>query len=153
MILSKVRTGTARFLNGAVKSRVRFQATSVATGKWNGGVRFLSTESEKEFQESGILDENGLTVFDTLHEMQTRACKVYAKNDLFGTYQEESKIFEYMTYEEYDEKVNQCRATLKTLGKLEFQTTVHKLVLAFRFILTSSLNFLNFCYKRRGRIQ
>jgi hypothetical protein len=89
----------------------------VASGKWNGSVRFISSEREKDFQELGFLDENGLTVFDTLHEMQVRACKVYAQNDLFGTYQEGSNSFEYMTYDEYDNKVNQCRAALKTLGE------------------------------------
>jgi hypothetical protein len=89
---------------------------TVASGKWNGSVRFISSE-KKDFQELGFLDENGLTVYDTLHEMQVGACKVYAQNDLFGTYQEGSNSFEYMKYDEYGKKVDQCRAALKTLGE------------------------------------
>ena len=79
--------------------------------------RFISTEQTEEFQKLGILDDQGLTVFDTLHEMQVNSCKVFSPNELFGTYDEASNSFLYMTYDEYSQKVNQCRALLKDLGK------------------------------------
>lgn len=64
-----------------------------------------------------MLDDQGLTVFDTLHQMQVNSCQVYKENELFGTYDEASNSFLYMTYEEYNQKVNQCRSLLKDLGK------------------------------------
>jgi hypothetical protein len=80
--------------------------------------RFISSENEKHFHELGYLDERGLTVFDTLHEMQFRSCQVYAQNDLFGTYNPKSDKFEYMTFEEFSQKVHECRAVLKDLGAM-----------------------------------
>ena len=70
----------------------------------------------------GYLDENGLTVFDTLHEMQVRSCAVFADNDLFGTYNPESKQFVYESFEDYATQVNQCRAVLKDLGELDLSS-------------------------------
>ena len=85
-------------------------------------LRFLTTESssKQRFQEEGILDQDGLVQFDTLHEMQSRACAVFENNQLFGTFSESSESFEYMTYGEYGRKVNQCRMVLKDLGKWLF---------------------------------
>lgn len=51
-----------------------------------------------------------------IDEMQVNSCKVYADNDLFGTYDEASKSFEYITYQEYANRVDRCRAVLKDLG-------------------------------------
>ena len=79
--------------------------------------RFITTEQEKHFQGKGCLDEQGLTVFNTLHELQVNSTLVFSENKLFGTYDEESKSFLYMTYSEYNEKVNQCRTLLKDLGE------------------------------------
>jgi long-chain acyl-CoA synthetase len=85
-------------------------------------IRFMSTsitpltENEKAFQAKGFLDDRGLTVFDTLHEMQVRSCEVFAPRKLFGTYSKESKQFEWMTYQEFDREVNKCRAVLKDIG-------------------------------------
>jgi hypothetical protein len=122
MMASNLRAGTTRILNGALRKRNRLlPAAQVATAKWYESARFSSTEREKKFQELGFLDEKGLTTFDTLHEMQVRSCKVYAENDLFGTYQKDSNSFEYMTYEEYGDKVDKCRATLRDLGKLNMR--------------------------------
>jgi hypothetical protein len=63
MISSKIRTGTTRFLKDTLRNnRARVLPTATQT------TRFVSTEQEKEFQERGILDEEGLTVFDTLRK-------------------------------------------------------------------------------------
>jgi hypothetical protein len=82
-----------------------------------GASRCISTEQEKHFQEMGYLDEKGLTVFDTLHEMQVRSCAVFSKNDLFGTYDPESKQFVYESFQDYANQVDKCRAVLKDLGE------------------------------------
>lgn len=72
----------------------------------------------KKWQELGYVDEKGLTVFDTLHEMQVRACQTYAANPIFGTYVEkENPEFEWMTFKDYEEKVDKCRAVLKDIGE------------------------------------
>lgn len=60
----------------------------------------LSKAEEKALQEEGILDERGLVVFDTLHNMQTRSCRVFAPKNLFATYSEETKNFEWMSFAE-----------------------------------------------------
>ena len=81
--------------------------------------RFYTTPAEEEkFRQEGFLDEKGLTIFNTLHEMIHGSCRVYAHNELFGTYSPTTEKFEYMTYEEFGNKVNQCRSMLKNLGKL-----------------------------------
>lgn len=73
--------------------------------------------SMADFQAQGLVDSQGLTVFNTLHELQTTACKVYSDNELFGTFSEASGHFEYLTYKDFGEKVDECRAVLKHLGK------------------------------------
>ena len=74
----------------------------------------------KEWQEKGYVDERGLTVFDTLHEMQIRSCKTYSDNQLFGTYTEgpdgKNARFEWMTYHEFSVAVDKCRAVLQDIG-------------------------------------
>lgn len=79
--------------------------------------RFYTTPAEEEeFRKKGLLDENGLTVFDTLHEMIHGSCRVYSQNDVFGTYNPQSAKFEYMSYQEFGNKVDQCRSMLKNIG-------------------------------------
>lgn len=58
-----------------------------------------------------------LVFFSFSDEMQTNSCKVFAKNDLFGTYSEASQAFEFMSYSEFAHKVDLCRSVLKDLGK------------------------------------
>ena len=94
--------------------------------------RFLTNEQEKHFHEMGCLDKQGMTAFSTLHELQVNSTLVYSENELFGTYNEESKSFQYMTYSEYNEKVNQCRALLKDLG--ECHATTHALDILTLFL-------------------
>ena len=62
------------------------------------------------------LTEDGFTQFDTLHEMISRSTRVFADNELFGTYSAESNQFEWITFQDYEEKVHQCRSALKDLG-------------------------------------
>lgn len=64
----------------------------------------------------GLVDSQGLTIFDTLHELQETSCKVYANNELFGTYNDLLGNFEYIKYSEFGQKVDECRAVLKHLG-------------------------------------
>jgi hypothetical protein len=71
----------------------------------------------ERFQKLGYLNEQGLTQFDTLHEMQVRSCQVYAPNPLFGSYSESSKAFEWMTFAQFDTQVQKCRTLLKDLGE------------------------------------
>lgn len=77
-------------------------------------------EREKPFLEKGWIDERGLTQFDTLHENQVRACALYAKNELYGLYNEETGEFEFETYEYFGKQVNKARDVLKHLGTLFF---------------------------------
>lgn len=64
--------------------------------------RLLSTTAtiRPEWVSSGIMDEQGLVVFDTLHNMQTRACTVYGERNLFATYDKEKEGFQWMSYSE-----------------------------------------------------
>jgi long-chain acyl-CoA synthetase len=78
-----------------------------------------STKFDK-FREHGIVDDRGMLVFDTLHEMQVRSCQIYAQNDLFGTFDSMSGSFKYMSYAEFGKKVDTCRAMLKDLGIEQF---------------------------------
>jgi hypothetical protein len=75
------------------------------------------TEQERVFYAQGLVDERGLTIFDTLHEMQVRSCHVYASHPLFGTYSNETQRFEWTTYAYFQDRVDTCRTLLKDLGK------------------------------------
>jgi hypothetical protein len=84
----------------------------------------------KKWQEIGYVDEKGLTLFDTLHEMQVRSCATYAENELFGTYTEgkdgKDSSFQWMTFQEYATNVNKCRAVLKDIGTfVSVNTRIH----------------------------
>lgn len=84
--------------------------------------RSVSTDQEKHFQELGVLDDQGLTTFNTLHELQVNSSLVFKDQELFGTYVEESKSYDYITYDEYSQRVNKCRVLLKDLGKKSDKT-------------------------------
>ncbi|KAL3922081.1 MAG: hypothetical protein SGILL_002395 [Bacillariaceae sp.] len=77
-----------------------------------------SSSSLADFQDQGLVDSSGLTQFNTLHELQLTACKVYPDNELFGTFSESSGRFEYFTYKDFGQKVEECRAVLKHLGEI-----------------------------------
>lgn len=128
MIGSKLRHGGGIAVRRSVllrQGRVAAAANpsvvgNIGTADVNNARRFISTEQEKHFQELGYLDERGLTVFDTLHEMQYRSCQVFADNELFGTFNQATGKFEFDTYETYGKQVDTCRALLKDLGVGEY---------------------------------
>ena len=117
MLASKLRPVSQRVGSSLSRSAKGILPKAAATTTTAASdARFISTAQVEEFQKQGILDDQGLTVFDTLHEMQVNSCKVFTENELFGTYDEPSNSFLFMTYDEYNQKVNQCRALLKDLG-------------------------------------
>ena len=117
MLASKLRP-VSRHAGGSLLRSAKgiLPKATTTTTIGSDATRFISTAQTEEFQKQGILDDQGLTVFDTLHEMQVNSCKVFTQNELFGTYDEPSNSFLFMTYDEYNQKVNQCRALLKDLG-------------------------------------
>ena len=76
--------------------------------------------SSRSFSSSGsqlVDDETGLLKFNTLHELQENACQVYGHDhELFGTFSESSQKFEYMTYSDFGQRVEECRSVMKDLG-------------------------------------
>jgi long-chain acyl-CoA synthetase len=113
MIASKMRPGIGCLRRAIRNQKIRIPSRSASAAPQE---RLLSTADVERFQKEGLLDEKGLTVFDTLHEMQLSSCQVYSQNELFGTFSPKSEKFEWMTYEEYGKKVDQCRSMLKDLG-------------------------------------
>jgi hypothetical protein len=79
---------------------------------------FNFTPEEQGWYDQGIIDERGLTVFDNLHSMQVHSCHVFRNKPLFGTFSDDTKAFEWMSFQEYADRVDQCRAMLKDLGEL-----------------------------------
>ena len=76
--------------------------------------------ADLSLQERGILGDDDLLKFNTLHELQDHASVAFDKNSLFGTYVEKKENkgqYEWMTYGEFGDKVNLCRSVLKDLGK------------------------------------
>ena len=73
----------------------------------------LHTESKSS---SGLIDCNGHLQFNTLHELANNATTSYAANPLFGTYQNDTKAFNWMTYQQFSNEITSCRSVLKDLG-------------------------------------
>lgn len=79
----------------------RLSSKVAATGRTTRSLSsYVLTDAEKQWQSQGILDERGLVAFDTLHNMQVRSCQVFSDKNLFSTYSEETKDFEWMTFAE-----------------------------------------------------
>jgi len=80
--------------------------------------------SKEELRGRRVLDENNLLSFETLHELQKHATDAYGPNHLFGTYEAEPSgekgAFRWMTYKEWGDTVDTCRAMLKDLGVREY---------------------------------
>ena len=112
--------------------------------------RFLTTGEEKEFRGRGILDDEGMVTFETLHELQVRSSLVYSDNEIFGTFDPETGKYDWITYAEYSQRVNQCRTLLKDIGtnnderKKEHYSCCGKLLLP---LLTSLIYFFIFLFK------
>ena len=118
MLSTKVRPIANKVLKPIARNGCRELSASLSM-PMNGtpSNRSISTERENHFKDLGYLDNDGLTVFDTLHDMQVRSCAVYAENELFGSYDETENKFKYVTYEEFGGQVDKCRSVLKDLGK------------------------------------
>ena len=72
--------------------------------------------SSSTAETESLVDERNLLKFDTLASLQANACKNFATNKLFGTYNSDSKAFEWMDYKGFDDKVALTRGVLKDLG-------------------------------------
>eukprot|EP00529_Nitzschia_sp_RCC80_P017867 CAMPEP_0113495474 /NCGR_PEP_ID=MMETSP0014_2-20120614/29629_1 /TAXON_ID=2857 /ORGANISM="Nitzschia sp." /LENGTH=843 /DNA_ID=CAMNT_0000389375 /DNA_START=149 /DNA_END=2681 /DNA_ORIENTATION=- /assembly_acc=CAM_ASM_000159 len=107
--------------------------TTTSSGRWSdSNAARLSTSttadtttftSSRAFSSSQQLvdGETGLLKFNTLHELQENACQVYSHDhELFGTFSESSQKFEYMTYSDFGQRVEECRSVLKDLGVRPF---------------------------------
>lgn len=101
--------------------RLLARAQSAAAASDAADATATFTPRERELQRQGLLDERGLTVFHTLHEMQVNSCRVFAEKQLFGTYSEASQRFEWMSFQDYADQVDRCRAMLKDLGASSFR--------------------------------
>lgn len=78
----------------------------------------LSSQQIEAFQKDGYLDTDQVLVnFDTLHNMQVRGCKVFEQKNLFGTHNKTTSKFDWMTFQEFGDHVDRCRAVLKDLGE------------------------------------
>jgi hypothetical protein len=116
MLASRARTLSSSLLhNGSLRLLSKQSLRSLSSAPSSSSYSF--SPHEQALFDQGILDERGLTVFHTLHEMQVNSCKVYADKNLFGTFSEESKQFEWMTFQDYAHQVDRCRAMLKDLGE------------------------------------
>jgi len=119
MITMQLRPIANKFINPITRNRGRELTASLAT-HWGLSSRSISTEKENHYKDIGYLNDDCLTIFSTLHDMQVRSCEVYSENELFGSYRNETDSFHYNTYGEFGEEVNRCRAVLKDLGVQEY---------------------------------
>ncbi|KAL3943945.1 MAG: hypothetical protein SGBAC_001979 [Bacillariaceae sp.] len=120
MLSTKLRQVATKPVKSITRNHGRELSAFLAT-QWNASTnRSISTETEDHFKGLGYLDDEGLTIFDTIHDMQVRSCEVYAENELFGSYDATENKFKYVTYDEFDRKVDTCRAVLKDLGVEEY---------------------------------
>ena len=117
MLSTRLQPISNKLLKAIARNRGRELSASLSTTWHSSCRRNISTERGNHFKELGYLDAEGLTIFDTLHDMQTRSCSVYAENELFGSYDDKTNNFKYVTYEEFGGQVDKCRAVLKDLGK------------------------------------
>lgn len=119
LLTSKLGPSVVRRVGaGIMSSTENTTLLSAATNSASSTARrFITNDQEKNFQRAGIIDDQGMVVFDTLHELQVHSSILYSDNDLFGTFDDKTKSYHYMTYAEYRTKVNQCRTLLKDLGE------------------------------------
>lgn len=121
----QLRTLVHRVGARAVRAGASTQVSPLLASKGHQSVsaRSYSQDRVAALQSRGILDNDGLVNFDTLHELRLSACQAHEENDLFGTFaqqNEEDGSFEWMTYKEFDALVDKTRSVLKDLGVEEF---------------------------------
>lgn len=69
---------------------------------------------------SSLVDENDLLQFDTLAKLQINACEYFAENELFGTFNPTTGLYDWMKYKEFEEKVALTRGVLKDLDVKQY---------------------------------
>jgi len=103
-------------------STQNLSALQARSSRASGSVNTYATEAN--LRDNGIFDGRDLLNFKTLHELQVNASIAFAENKLFGTYAKKEgtgdETYEWMTFSEYGQKVEQCRSVLKDLGVEEF---------------------------------
>lgn len=82
----------------------------------NGKGRRLMATIDALNGTTSVEQKKGLLDFKTLHELQRVACDVYSENSLYGTYNESTSRFEYLNYNDFGRKVEDCRVVLQHLG-------------------------------------
>jgi len=106
-----------RFLTAAIFKVARRRFPIATNGsKWKS---FSSVVSQSN-KNNELHRKDGLLEFKTLYELQSRACEVYSKNPIYGTYNETTSKFDYLNYEDFGNKVHECCALLKDLGVKKF---------------------------------
>jgi len=139
LVRQRLQTSLRRYISSNTKLTTRAITTTSlqderngrlgSNGRVKGLTSSLANQSLKSFssqaslQERGILDNDNLLKFDTLHELQLNSTIAFAENPIFGTYTEsdgKDGHFEWMNFKEYGEKVSHCRTVLKDLGVKEF---------------------------------
>lgn len=110
-VLSSLSSTSNTYIDSSYSSKTR-SSTSFTNA------RSFSTTSIESLQKQEILDDRELLQFNTLHELQKNACMAFADNTVFGTFVENKGDFEWMTYKEFGEKVDQCRCVLRDLGTI-----------------------------------
>ena len=110
-VLSSLSSTSNTYLGSGCSSKTRASTPFTST-------KSFSTASIESLQKQGILDDRELLQFNTLHELQKNACIAFSDNEIFGTFVEnkEKGDFEWMTYKEFGDKVDQCRCVLRDLG-------------------------------------
>ena len=100
-----------------VKSNTARVACSTNIPNTKSFSTYVLNEREQKYHDMGWMDDRGLTLFKTLHENQVRSCEIYADNELYGAYNDETGEFDYFTYKDFGDKVNRARHVLKDLGE------------------------------------
>ena len=110
---SCLRLAGSRAVRESPFAPMKFVSTTRTFSSW-------TSERVASLQARGVLDEDGCTNFNTLHELQLSACTAFEKNSLFGTYTKkgEDGSYQWMTYDDFGALVSKTRAVLKDIGKI-----------------------------------
>eukprot|EP00934_Nitzschia_sp_Nitz4_P008682 Nitzschia sp. Nitz4//scaffold22_size323478//280954//283102//NITZ4_000583-RA/size323478-augustus-gene-0.212-mRNA-1//1//CDS//3329543165//8672//frame0 len=100
----------SRFQGSQLFSRLASRATPAYSGKL---LASLGTITPRFFSEVGNRDT---LTFDTLHELQIKACDTYGENPVFGTFDPSFGEYKYMSYADYGQQVDRCRSLLSQAG-------------------------------------